>query len=163
MAFTVINSSEIAAGEPTKQELFGKIKDNFDDHESRIGDTEAFTTATVPFIFEVVGQGRVVNGTTYIRVPFSITLTGIKLFVFKAGTSGTLTVDVQRKVGVGAFATVLSSAVSSAYTDGDLFVQADSGLAITSIPAGAFLRLDISSIQIGAEGFQVIVEYEVNI
>jgi len=36
MSFTAITSTEIEAGKPVKESLFTKVKDNFDDHESRI-------------------------------------------------------------------------------------------------------------------------------
>lgn len=159
MAFTVITSAEIAAGEPTKQDLFQTIKEDLDDHETRITATESFTVNTVPFKFDVQGPGQVSDGVSYIRIPYNITVTGVKLFVWKAGTSGTLTVDVERKVGAGSWSSILTTPVSAVYTSGDVFVQADSGLAITSIVAGGFLRLNIDAIQSGAQGFSVIVEY----
>ena len=36
MSFTTITSTEVEAGKPVKESLFTKVKDNFDDHESRI-------------------------------------------------------------------------------------------------------------------------------
>lgn len=163
MAFTPLNSSEILAGEPTKQELFTTIKDDLDDHEARIADNEAFTTSTLPLVFEVQGQGEVIDGLAYIRVPFGISITGVKLFIFEAGSSGTLSVDVQRKTGAGSFASILAGNITAAYTSGDLFVVAASGVAISSIAAGSFLRLDIDALQLGVSGFQVLVEYTVNV
>jgi len=163
MAFTALNSSEVASGEATRTELFTKIKDNFDDHESRLSDVEAFTASAQPFTFMIDGQGVVGDGKDYIRIPFGITVSGVKLFVKEAGLSGTVTVDVQRKVGAGAFASILSSTISSVYTDGDLFVVSASGIAISVIPAGSFLRLDIDAVQLGASGYDVIIEYTVTV
>ena len=44
MAFVSITDSEIEVGRPVKKELFQKIKDNLDDHETRIGGVESLTT-----------------------------------------------------------------------------------------------------------------------
>ena len=51
MAYESFNNSEIQSGRPTKQELFQKEKDNFDDHEDRISSLENSTATAV-----VVGQ-----------------------------------------------------------------------------------------------------------
>lgn len=40
MAFTALTSGQIASGEPVTTDLWTKTKDNFDDHESRIGTLE---------------------------------------------------------------------------------------------------------------------------
>lgn len=40
MAFTALTSGQIASGEPVTADLWTKTKDNFDDHETRIGDLE---------------------------------------------------------------------------------------------------------------------------
>jgi len=163
MVFDALTTNEIASGEPTKSEIFTKALGNFNDHESRISDLEAFAASAVPLVFNIVGQGVIGDGKDYIRVPYGITVSGVKLFIKKAGVSGTITVDVQRKVGAGAFSSILNSVVASPYTDGDLFVEPDSGIAIASIAAGAFLRIDIDSVQEGATGYDVIIEYEVTV
>lgn len=40
MAFTALTSGQIASGEPVTTDLWTKTKDNFDDHQTRIGDLE---------------------------------------------------------------------------------------------------------------------------
>lgn len=162
MAFVPLTSAQIVAGEATKQELFDLIKENFDDHESRIADVEAFTTSTIPFEFDVQGAPFPGDGQAFLRIPISITVTGVKVTSWIAGTAGTLTVDIERKVGAGAWATILNAPISTPYTDGDYNVESSSGIAIPSIAAGTFLRLNIDSMQDGMSGFTVQVEYTVN-
>lgn len=163
MAFSAITAGQIASGQPTAQELFTKTKDNFDDHEARISDLEAFATTTNPLVFTVQGMAPIVDELSVMRVPYGILVTGVKLFVWQAGVSGTITVDVERKVGAGAWATILSSTIASAYTAGDYDLVNASGIAISNLTAGTFLRLNIDSMQVGTSGFQVIVEYTVNV
>lgn len=163
MAFIALSTAEIQSGKATKQELFQKTKDNFDDHESRISDLEASATSTDPFVFTVQGMAPIQDELSIIRVPFGITVTGVKLFVWQAGNAGTVTVDVERKVGAGAWATILTSTIASAYTAGDYDLVNAAGISIPSIAAGSFLRLNIDSMQSGLSGFQVIIEYTVSI
>lgn len=162
MVFTPLNSTEVLPGKPTKSELFTKTKDNFNDHESRIADTEAATVNTVPFEMGIAGQPQVGDGMDYFRVPFPITVTGVKLVVWEAGTASTLSVDVQRKSGVGAFATILTGNVTAAFSAGDLSVSSAPGLSITSLAAGDFLRIDVDSVQHLMRGFTILVEYTVS-
>jgi len=46
MAFTAIDTSEIQASEPNTTGLWTKVKNNFDDHEDRIGDIEVALNST---------------------------------------------------------------------------------------------------------------------
>lgn len=57
MAFVACTPAEIAAGQPTKQELFQKLCDNGDDHETRIADLETDAAVTL-----LVGEIRMFGG-----------------------------------------------------------------------------------------------------
>lgn len=57
MAYVPCTPAEIAAGEATKQELFQKICDNGDDHETRITDIENDTATSL-----IVGEIRMFGG-----------------------------------------------------------------------------------------------------
>lgn len=163
MAYSAITAGQIASGQPTAQELFTKTKDNFIDHETRISDLEASATSTNPLVFTVQGMAPVVDELSIIRVPYGITVTGVKLFVWQAGVSGTVTVDVERKVGAGAWSTILTGTIASAFGAGDYDLVNAAGIAISALTAGTFLRLNIDSMQAGLSGFQVIVEYTVTV
>lgn len=159
MAFTSLTSAEISAGEPTKQELFTKTKDNFDDHESRITSLETVTVLVSPIVFDVRGEGFDKDAVTYHRIENAVTATGFVLFMKEAGTAGTVEVDVQKKRGAGSFASILSSTVSVAFGSGD-FATAAGGLADTDFQVGDILRLDVKGIQTDSTGFEVIISVE---
>ena len=49
MAYTAITSGEIASGEPTSTTVLTKVKDNFDNHETRIEALEAIAASHEQF------------------------------------------------------------------------------------------------------------------
>lgn len=161
MSFLTIVSSWITSGKPTKQELFQRIKDDLDDHESRLSDVEAATVNTQPLKFLAQGQDVVGDRRDLIRVPYAMTVTGVRIVMHVPGISGTLSVDVQRQAvaDVGSFATILSANATLAFNGGT--VSSSPSIAIASIPAGALLRLDIDSVQLGGQDFDVEIEHTV--
>ena len=56
MAFITIPSSAIEVGRAIKKSLFTLIKDNFDDHESRLNLVEAGVEGVLPLVFNVNGN-----------------------------------------------------------------------------------------------------------
>jgi len=166
MAFTTLTSGEIAAGEPVKQELFQKTKDNFDDHEARIASTEAAVGFVEPITFGLLGpyplKGNSQTGVLYYRLTNSITVLAIRLFIFQAGTAGTTQVDVLYKRGANPFVSLFSTLPSVGFAAGNFGLSTDGVLSTTSLLSGDILRLDLTSVQTGgAEGAEVIIEYEV--
>lgn len=159
MAFVAITNAEIAAGQPNKQELWDKVQDNFDDHETRITANEAATANTTPICFFVKGEGFVTDNAAYIKLPFNMTFTGIEITVMEDGGSGTYSVDVQKKRGAGAFATILTANLSLASGGGN-FSSATGTLSDTDGDADDILRLDIDTIQTGARDFVVSITYD---
>lgn len=89
------------------------------------------------------------------RMPFNVTLTDVQLFVGCAGTSGTLEIDVQRKVGAGAWTSIFSTTPQLASGAGDLATSSNQVLSITTLNEGDFVRLDILDKQIGNREFDV--------
>lgn len=120
MAFTSISSSLIQVGKALKKELFDTIKDNFDDHESRINGIELGANKVEVFNFEVMGFINNYTSTelTQIgthRATSDFTLIEVKLTLMNAAsgststTSGVLSIDLQKSDDNGAtWATVLS-------------------------------------------------------
>jgi hypothetical protein len=161
MAFSTLTAAQIAPGEATKTELFVKIKDNFDDHESRISDVEAASTATIPLGFLIEDEGGVVDAAAYIRVPVNITITNVQLTVMEAGTSGTLEIDIQGKHGAGAFATILSSNITVGFGSGDFFTASAAGITDDEFSTGDFLRLDVKALQTNMVDAYVTIVYTI--
>lgn len=163
MAFSTITTAQIASGEPTSQDLFQKVKNDFDDHESRLSTLETSSNLFAPFNFEIVGpygSGIAVDGLMHDVIRFNITVLNVLLFIHKAGVSGTTTIDVEYKRGVGAFTSILSAPLSVVYTSGDFFV-ASGTLSVTSLLANDIIRLNVDSAQVLGQGFSVKLEYEV--
>ena len=50
MSFVAIEQSEVAEGAPATQNLFQKIKDNFDEHEAQVAELHK-KTVTMALIF----------------------------------------------------------------------------------------------------------------
>jgi hypothetical protein len=164
MAYTAFNASEIASEEPVKTELFGKVKDNFDNHETRIATLEATGLTIPPLLFVVKGAQYgwgTGTGVAYRRVMYDLTLTTGKLWIIDAGTSGTLEIDIQYKRGAGAFATIFSTRPSVAFGAGDYSISTNGVLSVTSLLTADVLRLDVTGIMTGNDEFQVFLEHEV--
>jgi hypothetical protein len=158
MAYTTLTAAEIASGKPTKTELFTKIKNNEDDHESRLSDVETAATSTQPLQFQIVDEGAVSDAVAYIRVPYNVTISSVKVKVFNAGTAGTLDVDVQGKHGAGAFATILSGGnVTVGFGSGSFFEATSAGIADDEFDTGDILRLDLDGIQTNMIGAVVSI------
>ena len=106
MAFISIPSSLIQVGKAVKKELFDKIKDNFDDHETRINGIELGANKVEVFNFEVIGfinnytAAELVQIGTH-RATSDFTLTEAKLTLMNGSsgasstTSGVLSIDLQ--------------------------------------------------------------------
>ena len=164
MAYEQINTSEIETGDPVTADLWEKVKNSFDDHEERVSDLEAGASAREPLAFYVKGNYSsfgTVTGVAYRRLFANITLTGGRLFIIDAGSSGTTQIDIQYKRGVAAFASIFSTLPSAVYSDGDYFLSTNGVLSVTQLLAGDVLRLDISTSQIGNEEFHVYLPFDV--
>lgn len=160
MAFTPLNSSMIAAGKPTRQELFTVTKDNFDDHETRITSLEGSIGQSIPIDFSITGevsQGYVMDGLLHHRVHQNITVLGVRLVTMDAGSAGTIEIDVKYKRGANPFATILTSNITQVFSAGDYAVSSGV-IAVPSLLLGDILRLDVVSVQTGAREVHVYIE-----
>ena len=165
MAFTTIPSSWLDVGDPTKKELFDRIKDNEDDLDDRLTDVEAATTNETPIQFQVTGpywnESLPINDAAHIiRIPFDIKLTSARLQITDDGTAGTLNIDVKYKRGAGAWTTVFSATPSIANGGGD-YGQTTGTLTVTDLDAADLLRLDVTTAITGNERFNVYLTWEI--
>lgn len=162
MAYVSIPQASIEVGQPTKQELFQTIKDDLDDHESRLTTNEAAVNNFEPITFSIVGQGAVADdlfGHAY-RFTRGLTLLGFRVVTGKdAGSSGTATFDVELSTDNGSsFSSILSSTVDASTT---AYATVSGTLATTSVSAGDLLIINMDAIRTGASGFFLALEYEV--
>jgi hypothetical protein len=164
MAFVPFTSTDIEAGDPVTQDLWGLVSDNFDDHESRIDDLETAVQTYPPIQFKVRGASSLyapVTGVEYLRLFGNITLTSGRVFVFTAGSAGTALVDIKYKRGASAFATIFSTPPSVAFGAGDYALSTNGVLSVTALLAGDILRLDVTTAQTDCEEFDAYLTYNV--
>lgn len=162
MAFDPLNTTEIAAGKPTKQELFGKTKGNFDDHESRLIVVEGAIGRLPPIAFDVIGllyPALIADELMIYRVENNLTITAARLLVKRAGTASSIQIDVEYKRGAGAWTSILSSPITALYSLGD-YALVSGTLALQSFQTGDLLRLNLDAIQTSMVGFSTYLENE---
>jgi hypothetical protein len=164
--FQAITTPQIETGEPTAQELFQKIKDNFDDHESRLGTVEGAVNSYPPIRFSVTEYWYLlaIYGTIYEvdveRIPFDLVILGVRLLVIDAGSSGTLEVNLEYKRGAGSWTNLLSVNPSVPYTDGNYALSTNAVVAVPELLLGDLVRLNIVTGQTGNSRFILLLEYE---
>jgi hypothetical protein len=165
MSFTAVTTTEISAGKPTTTTTFTKIKDNFDNHEQRIGALETGGTTTYPpIILRVNGcyatQGVLANILKTV-CNFDLTITGVRLYIESAGTTGTTEVDLKVSHSGGAYTSIFTTKPSVSYTVGNDGVSTNAVLDPTkvNILSGDLIRLDTTSVQVNGFGFMVRIDY----
>ena len=165
MAFVSIPSDDIATGKPTKQELFQTIKDNFDDHESRLTTVEGSVGSFFPIEFLV--NGRITSRGTQSeiltqRIPFNINILGARLQILDDITTGTLEVDLRTGATEPGATSIFSTRPSLSSTDSKYDVSTNQILSTTTLNATELLILDTTIVPttMGERGYVVILEYE---
>lgn len=172
MAFTVIPSSWLNVGEAIKKRLFTRIKDDLDDHETRLNAVEAGINRIDIFNFEVTGYifnypaAELVGVGTY-KAPQNIIITEVKVIILNSASSpyssssaGSLKIDLERSTNNGAtWATVLSS--QPTIGDGSYAAGAESAMVsfITNgeiLLADQLLRVNVTSKKDSQGSFQII-------
>lgn len=160
MAFTPLDSNMIAAGKPTRQELFQATKDNFDDHETRITSLQGSIGQSIPIDFAITGevsQGYVMNGLLHHRIHQNLTVLGVRLMTMSAGSAGTIEVDVKYKRGASPFTTLLTANITQGFAAGNYAVTSGV-IGFPNLLLGDILRLDVVSVQTGAREVHVYIE-----
>jgi hypothetical protein len=161
MSFTAITSGEIESGDPVKASTLTKIKNDLDDHETRLLTVEASTSAFPPIILRVGGRYPQTTSILKTTANFSFQITGVRLLIDTAGASGDTEIDIQRKRGVGSFESILTTLPKVNYADGDDALSTNTviNLSKDDVEAADILRLDITSAQTNGIGFLVRIDY----
>lgn len=164
MPFDSITLAQIAAGEPTAQELFTKVKNNFDDHESRLTVVEGAVNTFPPIRFSVSNYNYPALlpavEVDVERIPYNITVLSGRILVVDGGSSGTLEIDLQYKRGSDPWTTIFSSLPSVPGTSTDYVISSNGVISVPSLLLGDLVRLNINSGQTGNEFFIVLLDYE---
>lgn len=164
MAFTPLTTAEVSADEPTKQELFDKIRTNFDDHESRISSNSTALQVFEPIIFSAQGVHYLIgpqNSLSFRRIVKPITITNGLVFIHIAGTAGTLRSDVLVSTDGGStFNSLFTVTPNVAFGAGN-FADNTGTLDATRVDlvTGDILRHDVVTYQVGNFSFDTILEF----
>lgn len=168
MSFVAITSTEIATGKPVASSTQSQIKNNFDNHETRITSLESGSaTAYPPIILRVNGLYDSLSANTGIlktTANFALTITGVRVIVDQAGSSGTLTCDIKKSHSGGSYTSVLSTLPSVGYASGNDATSTNGVVnsSTASVAAGDILRLDTTGVQTGGRNFMVRIDYTKN-
>ncbi len=165
MSFSAITTGEIETGKPVAATTQTKIKENFDDHESRLQSIEGGADTTYPpLIFRVNGAYfayGAADGILKTTTNFPILITGVRILVDQAGSAGTLEIDIKYSRAGGAYTSILTTRPTVAYTEGDDALSTD-GIVDPSeaeLQAGDIIRLDQTSFQTAGQGYLVRIDY----
>lgn len=161
MSFVSINAGEIESGDPVKATTLTKVKENFDDHESRLLTVEAANSAFPPIILRVNGTYPVDANVLKTTANFSFEITGARLLIDTAGTAGTTEIDIQRYRSGGSYESIYTGLPSVAFGAGNDAISSNGVLnaSKTDIEAGDILRLHTTSTQTGGIGYLVRIDY----
>lgn len=161
MVFNPLDSTEIEEGKPVLPSTQGKIKQNFEDHESRITQVEV-RNHLPPIILRVNGPYSLFGSPQSAVIQTAITkdllITGVRLISDQAGSDGTLTVNIRRIRG-GSDESIFSTMPSLPASAGDDATSTSGVLNVfRTLEDGDLLELDIESVQTGGVGFMVRID-----
>jgi hypothetical protein len=161
--FSSLSTAQVASGQAVSNPTMDTIRTDLDDLNSRLTTVEGAVGSLPPIDFAVFGTlnpPMAITGLIYYRVTAAITLTAARAIAWKAGSAGTLDVDVQYKRGGGAWTSILSSSIQVGFGAGDLGMTTGT-LVVTSLLPGDFLRLNVNGVQTGMQDFSVELENQV--
>lgn len=172
MAFISIPETWLTVGAAIKKRLFTRIKDNLDDHETRLNAVEQGVNKVSIFNFEVTGYignytaAELINIGTYIA-PQDLIITEIKVVLLNSSStptvsssSGSLSLDLQRSTDGGATWTSVLTALPT-IGDEQYLSGEESGLVAFNtggeiLLAGQMLRVGVASKKDTQGSFQVL-------
>ncbi|PJF37939.1 MAG: hypothetical protein CUN55_19535, partial [Phototrophicales bacterium] len=129
---------------------------------------ESAGSTVSPFKFAVIGRYWTVSVADEVlvqRIPYDATITNARIrigAIDQGGTSsGTLEIDIQKKRGAGAWASIFSTRPSVAAAAGSYAVSTNQVISDTDLNAADLIRLDIKTQLTYVVEWEVIIEYTV--
>lgn len=161
MAFTTIDPNTIKIGDPITKNLWDLIKNNFDDHETRINSLA--TSGGTVFILngDVSLVGFNINNPNIFyykaRQDFSINDFRVQLFTRQGIVTGNLTLDLQKATNTNDtnFATILTTPLSINFASAADYSEhaASINSSLNNILTGQVLRVKITNIPVNGFGY----------
>jgi len=171
MAFTTIPSALINVGKAIKKEIFSYVKDNFDDHETRINSLEGGANRVEVFNNTVLlgSISSTYTGIVFYEAQTAFTLTGAKVSIFETGSisSGTLEIDFKKNSSPDdtGMASIFTTKPSIDFTTASDYEESSNQVldgTKTSISIGDFIRFDITSLPVGLGKLRIVLYGEVS-
>lgn len=168
MAYTTLNSADLQAGKPFKEDIPQQIKTNEDDLNSRLNSIESGANKVIVLDSIVANSSQYASSSTftgliYWKAPSAFTLTTAIVTVLSAGASGTTEVDLLKSSTIGGtFTTVFSTRPSVLFSAGDNTESTNAIFSTTSVAQGDWLRVDITSFQTVQKKFAITIYGEVS-
>lgn len=162
MPFVTIDPSLLDVGDPVTKDLFDTIKDNLDDLSDRLLVVEGnIAKITVFNDLFINGLHTVLSGIDQVslyKAETDFVLTSAKVVVLVAGTAGTLEIDVKKSSTIGGtFTSIFSTRPSLSFSAGSNVESSNAVFSTTTVSAGDYLRLDVTSIQTAQKRFFIHV------
>lgn len=155
MAFISLPWNILKVGDSLRKEIFNMIKNNFDDHEQRLNQSE--TTGGTVFIldreFNLAGINLSLDPIIfYYKATQDFSLTEFRAQIFSKGliTTGTLAVDLQKSIDTNNanFNSVLTGDVTFNYATDAAYVEKIGTInpSLDAVSAGDVIRIEVKSI-----------------
>ena len=169
MAYDALTAADLVAGEPTKEEIFTKIRAN---QESFDTDIEALKQTSKIDIFDIKYAGEVNQYTeAYLtslsptfKAPVSATMVSFVVTLLTASTSGNLDIDIEKSTDNGINWTPLLN--NPVQVTGATVGSVSSTVDWVDVPSQSFaqndlLRIVISGIQVDQGNFHISIYGEI--
>lgn len=166
MAFTSLTTQEISTGEPVTNSTMTKVKDNFDNLNTRTTSLEGGSnTIYPPILMRVNGNAAKLSlpytGFLKTTMNFNITITGVRIITDIAGSSGSTEIDLKFKRGANPYTSIFTSLPTVSHSVGNDAASVNGVLNPTyvDLQTGDILRLDITGVQTAGKNFIVRIDY----
>jgi len=158
MAFTTIDPNSIEVGDALRKELFDLIKDNFDDHESRLNSLALSAGKVEIFLFDLVNGSNfsTATGLAYYQAIETFTITNAAIRIYTKGSlTGAVEIDIKKSttdMDNASFTTIFTTKPKVTYSgasDYDTSTNQVFNSGQININPGDILRLDITEAPTG--------------
>lgn len=164
MAFVTIDTSQINVGDPITKELLDKIKNNEDDHESRINQLET-SGGSIFILNEAFCLAGIDSGSTdifYYKATQDMSISDFRVQIFAKGSvsSGTLSFDLEKATNTNNanFNSILDSDLSFNFaSDADYLEKTADISSSNDVDAGEVIRIKVTSTPTNFGGKVLIV------
>lgn len=158
MSYTTLDPVKTQVGKPLTKELVDTIKNDLDDHETRIGNIEAGSSKIPIFDFEIINNTQYpdLKGVAYFTAKQAFTVTQCFIQIFTKGVlTGVLEVDVRKSAGLNlsdaSFTSIFTTKPSITYASVADYAKSTNQVfnAGQAVAIGEVLRLDLSVLPSG--------------